>query len=177
VEHQRKQAKALVRAFRAADPAALRRAEDVLGSRARERFLLSDAQHVVAREQGFASWRELKRTHETRPRAAWVEGVDVRVPTELRYGPDDPVSVVVRRRGWRFDVSDAGRAVELAGARPGWRAVAKPIVEDTYRLNVNRRGVVFVQSNEGRLDNLIARVAECSVALYEELLDQELGSP
>jgi hypothetical protein len=36
---------------------------------------------------------------------------------------------------------------------------------------------VFVQSNEARLERLIARVADCSVALHQELLDRELGSP
>jgi len=41
---------------------------------------------------------------------------------------------------------------------------------------VNRSGVVFVQSNEQRLESLVARVAGCSVTLYQELLDRELGS-
>jgi hypothetical protein len=36
---------------------------------------------------------------------------------------------------------------------------------------------VFVQSNEARLERLIARVDDCSVALRQELLDRELGSP
>jgi hypothetical protein len=40
-------------------------------------------------------------------------------------------------------------------------------------LNVNRRGVVFVQSNEARLGSLVFRVAECSVALFQELLERE----
>ena len=105
----------------------------------------------------------------------WVEGEDVAVPTDLRYGPDRTVDVVVRKRGWRFDVSDAGRAVELAGQPNDWQEVAERVV-DEYAINVNRRGVVFVQSNEPRLESLIARVAGCSVALYQELLDRELGS-
>jgi hypothetical protein len=105
----------------------------------------------------------------------WVEGKDVPVPTDLRYGPDQTVNVVVRKRGWRFDVSDAGRAVELAGEPNDWQEVAERVV-DEYSINVNRRGVVFVQSNEQRLESLIARVAGCSVALYQELLDRELGS-
>ena len=50
MEHHRKQAKRLVRAFRDDDSEAVRRAESVLGARAQARFLLSDAQHVVARE-------------------------------------------------------------------------------------------------------------------------------
>ena len=53
MEYHRKQAKELVRAHRAGEREATRRAMAVLGSRASERFLLSDAQYVVAREQGF----------------------------------------------------------------------------------------------------------------------------
>ena len=106
----------------------------------------------------------------------WVDGEDVAVATELSYAPDEPVEVVVRKRGWRFDVSDAGAAIELAGRPSGWRPVAEQIV-DAHALNVNRSGVVFVQSNEERLERLIARVADGSVAVYQELLDRELGSP
>ena len=102
----------------------------------------------------------------------WLEGEDVAVPTAFAYGPDEPVSVTVRKRGWRFDVSDGGRAVELAGRPSDWRRVAERVV-DEYAISVNRRGVVFVQSNEQRLDSLIARVAECSLALHQELLDRE----
>jgi hypothetical protein len=172
MEYHRKQAKALVRALRAGEQAAIRRAEAVLGARAGERFLLSDAQHVIAREQGYRTWRELKRAHE----AMRAGAEDRAVPTGLTYGPGEPADVVVRKRGWRFDISDGGRAVELAGRTPGWLEVAERVVE-ARALNINRRGVVFVQCNESRLDSLVARVAECSVALYEELLDRELGSP
>jgi hypothetical protein len=105
----------------------------------------------------------------------WLEGEDVAVPTDFAYGPDDRVTVTVRKRGWRFDVSDGGRAVELAGRPEAWQQVAERVV-DEYAINVNRRGVVFVQSNEQRLNSLVTRVAECSVALHQELLDRELGS-
>ena len=172
MEYHRKQAKELVRAHRAGEHDAARRADAVLGRRARERFLLSDAQHVVARELGFRTWAELKRAQESE----WVDGQDVTLGTDLVYTSDDLVEIVVRKRGWRFDISDGGRAVELAGRPDGWPAAAERIVED-YALNVNRRGVVFVQSNEGRLDALVARVAACSVAVYQELLERELGSP
>lgn len=106
----------------------------------------------------------------------WVDGEDVVVAAELSYAPDEPVEVVVRKRGWRFDISDGGRAVELAGRPSGWLAVAEQVV-DAHALNVNRSGVVFVQSNEERLERLIPRVADCSVAVYRELLERELGSP
>jgi hypothetical protein len=173
MEYHRKQAKALVRAQRAGDPEAIRRAEVVLGARAHERFLLSDAQHVVAREQGFRTWHELRSA--VGVERAWIDGEDVVLPTGLTYGASGPAEVVVRKRGWRFDLSDGGRAVELAGRPKNWRSVAENVV-DEYRLNVNRSGVVFVQSTEGRLESLVAGVAECSVAVYEALLESELGS-
>jgi len=81
------------------------------------------------------------------------------------------VEILVRKRGWRYDISDCGRAVELSGRRAGWHELAAQVV-DAYALNVNRRGVVFVQANESRVRRLVERVADCSVALYEELLDR-----
>jgi hypothetical protein len=105
----------------------------------------------------------------------WVDGDDVVVRTGLRYRAEDLVEVIVRKRGWRFDVSDSGQAVERAGRPAGWSTVAQRVA-DAHALNVNRRGVVFVQSNEERLESLVSRVADCSVALYQELLESELGS-
>jgi Ankyrin repeats (many copies) len=64
LERYKKDAKALVRAHRAGDDEAIARAADVLGERARERFQLSDAQHVVAVEHGYNTWPELKRAIE-----------------------------------------------------------------------------------------------------------------
>jgi len=174
MEYHRKQAKALVHAYRAGDAEAIRRAAAVLGVRARERFLLSDAQHVVAREAGFPTWAEMKHAGPSRP--AWIEGENVEVPTDLRHGAHGAVEVTMRKRGWRFDLSDGGHAVEFAGRPRGWGEVAQRVV-DEYALNLNRRGVVFVQSNESRLDRLLSRIAECSVALYEELLDCQPESP
>jgi hypothetical protein len=61
LERMRKDAKALRRAFAADDATAVSRAEQVLGERAGERFGLSDAQHVVAVENGYRTWPELRR--------------------------------------------------------------------------------------------------------------------
>jgi ankyrin repeat protein len=60
LERCKKDAKALARAFRAANPEAVERAQAVLGKRAHDRFQLSDAQHVVAVEHGYRTWPELK---------------------------------------------------------------------------------------------------------------------
>src|SRR4051794_32696831 len=58
LEHCRKDAKALLRAARAGDPAALERVRDV--SAYSNGLQLSDAQHVVAVERGYRTWPELK---------------------------------------------------------------------------------------------------------------------
>jgi hypothetical protein len=100
----------------------------------------------------------------------WREGEVVVVQTGLQYRPGEEVEIEVRKRGWRFDISDRGRAVAAADSPAGWQQVAERVV-DAHALNVNRRGVVFVQSNEPRRESLARRVAECSVALYQELLE------
>jgi ankyrin repeat protein len=59
LEWYRKQAKDLVRAFRAGDRTATERVREGLGDR--ERFRLSDAQHLIATDHGFATWADFKR--------------------------------------------------------------------------------------------------------------------
>ena len=63
--------------------------------------------------------------------SVWTGGADVPVATDLLYGPEHPVEVVVRKHGWRFDETSP----------------------ESFAINVNRRGVVFVQSNEARLES------------------------
>jgi Ankyrin repeats (many copies) len=60
LEYYRKQAKHLLRSYEAGDAAARGRAADVLGDRAAGRFLLSDAQFVLAQEHGFMTWAEFR---------------------------------------------------------------------------------------------------------------------
>ena len=60
LEQLKKRAKELLRAIRAADPAALVRLRDHLSRHAPD-ATLADAQLVIAREHGFASWARLKR--------------------------------------------------------------------------------------------------------------------
>lgn len=160
LKRSRKQAKALVRGVRAGDPEAVARAERVLGAKARERFVLADAQLVVAREAGASSWRSLLST---------------RSSTELvetgRYRKGEATVVRVRRRAHWIELDDDGRAVALAGRPSGWLAVAEAVAE-AFSLNVNRRGVVFVRVHERRpVDELTRRVGETSRALYAALLE------
>lgn len=77
----------------------------------------------------------------------------------------------MRRRGVRYDIDDGGAAVQLAGAPRGWHETAAAVVE-RHSLNVNRRGVVFVQGFAGRdIDKLVAQTAETSHAVYAALLE------
>jgi hypothetical protein len=87
----------------------------------------------------------------------------------VRAGESD---VRIRRRGHRYVIDDDGAAVAKAGRPPGWLEVARRVA-DAYALNVNRRGVVFVSAVEGGVDRdwLVRRVAECSAAVYQELLE------
>lgn len=66
VERHRRDAKALLRGVRAGDARARARAHEALGERARERFVLADALHVVALEHGFRSWPAFKRDAEAK---------------------------------------------------------------------------------------------------------------
>lgn len=161
----RREAKRLVRAVRAGDERALARAESVLGSRARERFLLSDAQHVVAREEGYRGWAELRRGLPEE----WE------VDTGLRYGPGEPVRIRIRRRGRRYDLDDRGEAVRLAGKPAGWRETAERAVEP---MNLSRSGVVFIPAVEGSfpdrdIEALARRLGESARAVYDALVELE----
>lgn len=163
MEYYRKQAKALVRAHRAGEREAVERARRVLGARAEQRFLLTDAQFVIAREQGCRSWAALRREREL------AEQV---VQTELRYTDDEPVLVYVRVRGRRSKLHDAGAAVAMAGRPDGWLDVASEVVE-AYGLNVNRQGIVYVPAVGSVPDRdwLAGRVGETSLAVYDALLE------
>jgi hypothetical protein len=170
LERCKKGAKALVRAYRAGAADAVARAETVLGRRAADRFQLSDAQHVVAVECGYRSWPELKRAAATAERELREEE---RVETGLEYRPGEPVVIrTVRRR--HIHVTDDGTAVAKAGRPRGWRERASRI-EAELCVNVSRNGVVslpVVPAGPG-LDAIVLRVADASLALYEEILDLE----
>jgi ankyrin repeat protein len=60
LEYYRKQAKHLQHAYETGDAATRARVADALGDRAAERFLLSDAQFVLAQEHGFRTWAEFR---------------------------------------------------------------------------------------------------------------------
>jgi len=66
LEYYRKQAKHLQHAYETGDAAAQARVAEVLGDRAAGRFLLSDAQFILAQEHGFRTWAEFRAHIESR---------------------------------------------------------------------------------------------------------------
>ncbi|HXV56863.1 MAG TPA: hypothetical protein VD704_03265 [Gaiellaceae bacterium] len=108
-------------------------------------------------------------------RASCGEKGETSLDTGLEYRPGEPVLVVARRRGRRWDFGDAGRAVELSGSPPGWLEAAGSVVAEEG-MNVNRAGVVFAPAVErpGRdLAALALRIGETSRAVFAELLELE----
>jgi hypothetical protein len=121
LERCRKDAKTLLRAFRAGDGQAIARAEAVLGERARERFQLSDAQHVVAVEHGYRSWPELTRAGtglDAALVAAARDGREADVERLLEEGADPSAALHAAVQS-----AQPGTIVRLlaAGADPGRR--------------------------------------------------------
>jgi hypothetical protein len=165
LEHCRKDAKALLRGVAAQDADALARAHAVLGERVRARFLLSDAQHVVAVERGYRSWRELRAAA---PRSERV------VESELMYRPGDRVLVYVARRAHRITASDRGAAYERAAVSVPWRGAAERL-ERELNVNVSGMGAVWlpvVAAGPGERA-IVARIARASLTFYEDLLELE----
>jgi hypothetical protein len=168
LEHCRKDAKRLLRDVGAGDPDALERARQVLGERVSQRFVLSDAQHVVANERGRRSWGALVRE------AAAPAPTEPRVDTGLKYRTGEPVCVWVLRREGRVSVSDHGEALQKAGAAPGWeRACAR--VHAELEVNISRGGVVslpVVAVGPGEAA-VAQRIGRASLVFFQELLELE----
>ena len=165
LEHYRREAKELVRSHREGDEHAHRRAAAVTG---RDRFLLADAQLV--REHGFPSWAALRRAVEATPLDALeqVERGEVVVDSGLAYADGERVAILVRKRLYRYTLSDRGRAIAKSGKPPGWREAAERAVEP---MNVDRQGIVFVPTTAGpNLPHMIERLADASRAVHEAVI-------
>jgi hypothetical protein len=104
-------------------------------------------------------------------RASSGDHAEVTLSVGLSYLPGHPVSIRVRKRDGRYDITDGAVAVNLAGRPDGWLAIASDTAARTG-MNVNRRGVVFVTGFAQRdLADLVMRVAECSRLVYLSLLE------
>ena len=93
------------------------------------------------------------------------------IDTGLKYGPDDPVSVRVVRRGHRISVTDDGAATKKAGRPQGWREAAELVAE--LDVNISQRGVIslpVVPVGPGE-QKIVGRIGEASLCLYEAILE------
>jgi hypothetical protein len=105
--------------------------------------------------------------------ATWDDRAEVVLDSGLTYGGAGPVLVEVVKRPGRYLFSDAGAAVEAAGRPQGWRETAERVATE-HAVNVSRNGIVFVPSADRKLrwlSSLPGRIAEASIAVYEELLE------
>lgn len=100
LEHLKKQAKELLSQFQQGDAAAIQRFGSLASSPAPEKAKLADAQHLIAREYGFASWPRLKQQ---------VESL-ARTPE-----PAEMLTAAIR-------VSDAGKTARLLRDHPELKA-------------------------------------------------------
>ena len=105
---------------------------------------------------------------------SWTD--EIIVDTGVSYRPDEPVRIRIRRRERRYDLTDDGTAVRLAGKPPGWlEVIARLVAADGF--NVNRRGILFVPAVEGRdIAALALRLADTSRATYLTLLELRADS-
>ena len=95
-----------------------------------------------------------------------------KVDSGLQYRPGDPVLLRVIRREHRVEVSDHGAAAERAGLATGWQDLARRLQRESD-VNISRHGAVslpVVAAGPG-LEAITRRIAEASLALYQELLE------
>jgi hypothetical protein len=142
LEYERKEAKALLRRLHAGDTEAqsrIRSAHPVaLRDRAPVQLRLSDAQHVIARGYGFASWPKLVAYFEEMERhrnAPRFNSSD-----DLAEGFEASARSIVRRhqRGDRLVGQEFAHFVPRFYGRPIAEILATPITEDDVRLVVAR---------------------------------------
>ena len=205
LEYYRKQAKHLQRSYETGDAAARARAADVLGDRAAERFLLSDAQFVLAQEHGFRNWADFRAhiqsqdTAGARPPArlwtsagsyaSWADGL----LTELRRG--DPGALQrLRARVPRYAAATDASTAELRDARliiarelgfPTWRdlvASAEKSQRDADERQEEERRLrpeaeALLAGDTARLAQLTAGQADTLLQMLamRELLGTKLG--
>lgn len=174
LEYERKAAKSFLRQIHAGEPDALRRVQATHPVALRERrpdeFRLADAQHVIAREYGFASWprlveyfRELER-HRHAPR--------YNSPTEDVADFEQSVRWIVQRhsRGSTFVARELSHYVPRLYGRSAAEILATPITEEDARLVLAR------QNGRASWDELIALAEESRARMRRSVWDR-VSSP
>ena len=142
LEHERKDAKALLRRLRAGDADSLHRVQSIhavaLRDRRPDELKLADAQHVIAREYGFASWPRL---------VEYFEDLERHRHSARHNSPDDGAErfqelarSIVRRhqRGDPLVARELAHFVPRFYARPIAEILATPITDDEAQLVVAR---------------------------------------
>ena len=205
LEYYRKQAKHLLRSYEAEDKVARDRAAEVLGDRAAGRFLLSDAQFVLAQEHGFRTWAEFRADIQSqsatgdRPVArlwgtpgSYASDADALL-TELRRG--DPGALQrLRAQVPRYAAATDASTAELRDARlviarevgfpTWWELVAsdersqrdKAERQETWR-RMRPEAEAMLAGDTARLARLTAGQADILLQMLamRELLDTKLG--
>jgi Ankyrin repeats (3 copies) len=193
LEYYRKQAKHLQHAYETGDAAAEDRVADMLGDRAAERFLLSDAQFVLAQEHGFRTWAEFRAHIQSRSTAddrpvSRLGGISPRsyasmadaLLTDLRR--NDP-GALQRLRAYvpRHSATTDAAAAELRDARliiarelgfPTWRELVS--FTEKSRRDLDERHDRFRRLRpqaEALLAGDTGRLAELTAGQADTLLD------
>jgi hypothetical protein len=190
LDHLKKQAKQLLRLYRCRDAAAMARFRGALPAAAgrsnedisSQQLRLHDAQSCVAREQGFASWSDLKRYVEVRAVAQKERTVRVLHWAQLLYAGD--VSGTVSRANPRVALRILADDPDLAAGDP-WLACA---IGDERALRqatqadpawVNQAGgplrlpplVAVAHSSLLRMEEFRKRLLRCAAALIADGAD------
>ncbi|MBV9804752.1 MAG: ankyrin repeat domain-containing protein [Solirubrobacterales bacterium] len=120
-----------------------------------------------------AGWAEHFRQREAKELLHARESVHKEaVETDLRYGPADPVRVIVVHRAQRLFITDGCGAVDRSG-RPEGSQSAFDRIARSLDVNVQRTGEVWlpvVTAGPG-VEAITKRIADASLALYQELLE------
>jgi protein involved in polysaccharide export with SLBB domain len=94
------------------------------------------------------------------------------IDTGLQYRPGDRVCVRVIHREHRTDVTDDGAGARRAGRPGSWQTAADRVLRE-FDVNVSAAGVVslpVVPAGPAEHE-VVQRIGEASLALYQELLE------
>jgi Diguanylate cyclase, GGDEF domain len=173
LEHLRKQAKRLLRAFRHRTPTAVEQLRLLAPGASQSRLKLADAQHVLARDYGFDGWPKLKEHVESLMRAPAPIGMSASI---LKADtPALPDSIVQSHTSKLFE--ELGPLVQ----RKITKALEKLVVERDSQLGSTRnqlaaRGLVdsgmwvaaFLDIHVGFLDQLCRQISD----IWTELISK-----
>jgi hypothetical protein len=184
LEHYRKEAKALARAWRAGDEAARARVAEALPGRRDDRFALADAQRAIAAEHGHRTWAAFRRAIEVaapeppvarigREPVAAYEARAEELVARVRAGDDDALRRVSANvpslssfAGGELALRDARVAVAREYGFPTWRDLVHHVEKAIREYEPQRGGAPEVVE-------ALEAIRAGDVAGLEALLDRE----